>query len=243
MEVTCPSGLRGNIRKAKVRDIDDLHSAPSGGNNVAAYCKLLQACWQQTLDKGPYRWDGEPDVIPWNQVVSGDLFYMLIALRRALHGGDYDYRVTCKECNAKPFKWRVNLDKDLDERPMSDEVKEVLSRPEKDRLFKAELKDGSELVFKPGVAALEGRIDPNERPLIRAVLPRILTLAGEAQQKKLREVLLDMDADIFDDLRAKLLDVECGIDTDILVRCPSCNATQVSSLPFGRKYFFPRSTR
>jgi len=51
--ITCPSGLTGRVRGMKVREervLADRKLAKSGGQ----IDELLAACWEQTLDVGPY---------------------------------------------------------------------------------------------------------------------------------------------------------------------------------------------
>ena len=73
--ITCPSGLTGRIRGMKVREeriLSDRKLAKSGGQ----VDKLLAACWEETLDPGPYDF-GEAD-IDWGKVLQGDRFYALL---------------------------------------------------------------------------------------------------------------------------------------------------------------------
>ena len=51
--ITCPSGLSGRIRGMKVREehvLADRKLAKNGGQ----VDELLAACWEETLDPGPY---------------------------------------------------------------------------------------------------------------------------------------------------------------------------------------------
>ena len=51
--ITCPSGLTGRVRGMKVREervLADRKLAKSGGQ----IDELLSACWEETLDAGPY---------------------------------------------------------------------------------------------------------------------------------------------------------------------------------------------
>ena len=56
--ITCPSGLTGRIRGMKVREervLADRKLAKSGGQVDA----LLGACWEETLEPGPYDFGDE----------------------------------------------------------------------------------------------------------------------------------------------------------------------------------------
>ncbi|MFH1919263.1 MAG: hypothetical protein ABIP48_05155, partial [Planctomycetota bacterium] len=76
--ITCPSGLSGRIRGMKVREervLTDRKLAKSGGQ----VDRLLAACWEETLDPGPYDF-GDKD-IDWDLVLQGDRFFVLLQLR------------------------------------------------------------------------------------------------------------------------------------------------------------------
>ena len=59
--ITCPSGLSGSLRGMKVREekiLVDRKLAKSGGQ----LDELLRACWEDTVDPGPYAFEGpRPD--------------------------------------------------------------------------------------------------------------------------------------------------------------------------------------
>jgi len=232
--VTCPSGLKGEIRKPKVRDISELRK---GGNSIRAYTKLLRSCWERTLEKGVYNWEGDPNNVPWSEVLSGDRFYILLQIRVALFGPVYKFNVTCGTCGSR-FAWEVNVEEDIEVKPLSDAAKEILAG--QDKLFSCTLIDGREVQFRAGTGRMEAAIDGQEDPIIKFVLPRIHSLDGQAQPKQIKEALLDMDQDVFDHLQAELAASECGPDIAILARC-NCNATSRIDLPFDRTFFYPRS--
>jgi len=232
--VTCPSGLKGEIRKPKVRDINELRK---GGNSIQAYTKLLRTCWERTLEKGVYAWEGDPNNVPWSEVLSGDRFYLLLQIRVALFGPIYKFHVSCGSCGSR-FAWEVNVLEDIEVKPLTDEAKEILRG--QDKLFSCTTLDNREVTFRAGTGRMEAAIDDQEEPLIKFVLPRIHTLDGQAQPKQIREALLDMDQDVFDALQADMAVSECGPDTSILARC-HCKATSMVDLPFDRTFFYPRS--
>ena len=91
--ITCPSGLTGRIRGMKVREeriLSDRKLAKSGGQ----VDQLLTACWEETLDPGPYDF-GESD-IDWGKVLQGDRFYALLQIRAQTYGPDYPFAVACQ---------------------------------------------------------------------------------------------------------------------------------------------------
>ena len=91
--ISCPSGLTGRLRGMKVREervLADRKLAKSGGQ----LDELLASCWEETLDPGPYHFDGLAD---WSRVLQGDRFYALLQLRCLTYGPNYAFSVACGE--------------------------------------------------------------------------------------------------------------------------------------------------
>ena len=104
---TCPSGLTGCISGMKVREervLDDRKLAKSGGQVDA----LLGACWQDTLEPGPYDF-GDKD-IDWGAVLQGDRFFALLQVRALTYGPTYAFALGCQNegCRAR-FEWELDL--------------------------------------------------------------------------------------------------------------------------------------
>lgn len=77
--ITCPSGLTGRVRGMKVREervLADRKLAKSGGQ----IDELLAACWEETLDAGPYSL-GEGGKLDLGKVLQGDRFFALLMVR------------------------------------------------------------------------------------------------------------------------------------------------------------------
>ena len=116
--ITCPSGLSGCIRGMKVREeriLADRKLAKNGGQ----VDELLGACWEETLDPGPY--DFGDKVIDWGQVLQGDRFYALLQIRALTYGPEYAFAVNCQSdgCRAR-IEWELDL-RELPCRPLSEE--------------------------------------------------------------------------------------------------------------------------
>lgn len=114
--ITCPSGLTGRIRGMKVREervLADRKLAKSGGQVDA----LLGACWEETLDPGPYDF-GEKD-IDWGAVLQGDRFFALLQVRALTYGPTYAFALGCQNegCRAR-FEWELDLT-ELPVRPLT----------------------------------------------------------------------------------------------------------------------------
>ena len=124
--ITCPSGLSGRIRGMKVREervLADRKLAKNGGQ----VDELLGACWEETLEAGPYDFgdttafdrrektgrersesegrhsEGGRKVIDWGQVLQGDRFYALLQIRALTYGPEYAFAVNCQSegCRAR----------------------------------------------------------------------------------------------------------------------------------------------
>jgi hypothetical protein len=206
---------------------------------VRAYSKLLDACWEETLDKGPYRWDGDQNKVPWDNVLSGDRFYLLLRVHDVLYGSKYEFGLTCRSCG-QPYRWAIDTVADVDVLPLKDEARAVLLGSGQ---FTGALPDGTEVVYLPSTGKLEGKVSDKEESTLRFILPRLVSLGGERNVPAMREALMDMDADVFDALQAMLQDMDCGPDTSIWTKCTKCDAVGRADLPFDRSFWFPASTR
>ena len=116
--ITCPSGLSGRIRGLKVREeriLTDRKLAKNGGQ----VDELLSACWEETLEAGPYDF-GEKD-IDWGKVLQGDRFFALIKIRALTYGPEYAFAVSCQNesCRSR-IDWELDLN-DLQVRTLSEE--------------------------------------------------------------------------------------------------------------------------
>ena len=105
--ITCPSGLTGRVRGMKVREeriLADRKLAKSGGQ----VDELLGACWEETLDPGPY--DFGDKGIDWGAVLQGDRFYALLQVRALTYGPEYAFALGCQNdgCRAR-FEWELDL--------------------------------------------------------------------------------------------------------------------------------------
>ena len=115
--ITCPSGLTGRIRKMKVSEARSF-SERTKGKNADPMGRLINACWEETIDPGPY--DPNNNVINWNQVLLGDRLYAFIGIRVATYGPDYAFSVNCRERDCRRrIDWELNLD-DLPVRALTD---------------------------------------------------------------------------------------------------------------------------
>lgn len=97
--ITCPSGLSGRIRGMKVREeriLADRKLAKYGGQ----VDELLAACWQETLDPGPYSLAEGAKLDP-SKILQGDRFFALLMVRTLTYGPDYAFGASCRNDNCR----------------------------------------------------------------------------------------------------------------------------------------------
>ena len=240
--ITCPSGLTGRIRGMKVREeriLSDRKLAKSGGQ----VDQLLTACWEETLDPGPYDF-GESD-IDWGKVLQGDRFYALLQIRAQTYGPDYPFAVACQNdaCRQR-IDWEFDLN-DLPVRTLSDESRAAFIG---DNRFEATLPDaGVKVWFRLLTGEDERKLPALRRrageQLLSAMLAfRVSEVEGVApcDKKAFLEDLTLRDADFLVDEFDR---VDCGVDTTIEVECPECFSVQEVELPFDRTFFMPGKER
>jgi hypothetical protein len=66
-------------------------SAHEAGGQVD---ELLAACWEETLDAGPYDFGEKP--IDWGVVLQGDRFFALLQIRALTYGPTYAFAVNAR---------------------------------------------------------------------------------------------------------------------------------------------------
>ncbi len=240
--ITCPSGLSGRIRSMKVREeriLADRRLAKAGGQ----VDELLSACWEETLDAGPY--DFGDKVIDWGQVLQGDRFFALLQIRALTYGPEYAFVVPCQNdgCRAR-IEWELDLG-DLPCRPLSDESRAAFLDGNR---FETVLPDSDKRVWFRLLTGAEERKLPQFRRgagdrLLSAMLAfRVVEVEGVEARDRRRfiEDLTMHDADFLVDEFDR---VDCGVDTTIEIECPECFVVQDVELPFDRSFFMPGKAR
>jgi hypothetical protein len=240
--ITCPSGLTGRVRGMRVREERVLadRKLARGGGQVEA---LLAACWEETLEPGPYAFEGGR--ADWSQVLQGDRFYALLHVRALTYGPLYAFSVACREegCRA-PIEWELDLF-DLPVRPLDEASRAAFASGNR---FETRLPDaGRRAWFRLLTGADEQRLaaaarGPGERAFSAMLALRVLELEGVDSQGK-RRALEDLSLRDADFLLGEFDRVDCGVDTAIEVECPRCLATQEVELPFDRTFFLPGAAK
>lgn len=237
-EITCPSGLSGRIRGMKVREeriLTDRKLAKDGGQVDA----LLAACWQDTLDAGPY--DFADGTVDWAKVLQGDRFYALLQVRMATYGPEYAFEVTCQNeaCRAK-IEWELDLN-DLPVRALTPESLAAFSSGNR---FETILPDAG---VRIGFRLLTGAEERKIPALRRGVRDRMISAMLSLRVTDIEGVDVRSKRTFIEDLTMRdatfLIDafqqVDCGVETAIEIECPDCMTVQEVELPFDQTFFIP----
>ena len=240
--ITCPSGLTGRIRGMKVREeriLADRKLAKSGDQ----VDRLLAACWEETLDPGPYDFGGKD--IDWDMVLQGDRFYVLLQLRALTYGPGYAFSVGCQSpaCRSR-IDWELDL-VDLPVRPLPEDSRQALVAGNR---FGTTLPDsGLKVWFRLLTGADERKLpqlrkQAGDRILSAMLALRVVEIEGVEPRRKLQTIedLSLRDADFLVDEFDR---VDCGVETGIEIECPDCGVVQELELPFERTFFMPGKQR
>lgn len=240
--ITCPSGLVGRIRGMKAREervLADRKLARSG----AQLEEILAACWEETLDAGPYDFGEQP--IDWGKVLQGDRFFAMLQIRVLSYGPEYAFSVPCENrgCRAR-IEWELEL-RDLPVRTLSDESRAAFLNGNR---FETVLPDaGRKVAFRLLTGADERRMAvlrraAGERPITTLLGFRLESIDGVEPRDKQRFIEDLGMADVTYLLR-EFDRVDCGVDTEIEVECPECFSTTRIELPFEKGFFLPERRR
>ncbi len=110
------SGVKFEARKFRGRDIQAVNDKVEDGSVTdAGMCHLLSACWERTVDPGPY--ELEPDAKPnfYNQILKSDVACLLLTLRQGSfrNGDEYAFKTRCQsdDCRKPIESWHISLGK------------------------------------------------------------------------------------------------------------------------------------
>jgi len=240
--ITCPSGLVGRIRGMKAREeriLADRKLARSG----AQLEQILAACWEETLDPGPYDFGEQP--IDWGKVLQGDRFFAMLQIRVLSYGPEYAFSVPCENrgCRAR-IDWELDL-RDLHVRTLAGESRAAFLNGNR---FETVLPDaGRKVAFRLLTGHDERRMAAlrraaGERPITTLLGYRLETIDGVEPRDK-QKFIEDLGMADVTFLLGEFDRVDCGVDTEIEVECPECFGTTRIELPFEKGFFLPERRR
>jgi hypothetical protein len=204
--------------------------------------QILKACWEETLEPGPYDFGSHVD---FDKVLQGDRFYALLQIRTLSYGPEYAFSVGCENraCRAR-IDWELNLD-ELPVRPLSEESRAAFMAGNR---FDATLPDARRKVTfrlltgadeRRMAAARKGALDQPLKTLLHA---RLESIEG-VEPKDKRQFLEDLAMSDVSFLLGEFDRVDCGVETSIDVECPDCFGTTRIDLPFEKGFFLPERRR
>jgi hypothetical protein len=237
--VDCPSGLQGRVRGLKARELNllsDRKSVRSG----EVLDRILRACWTETLNKGPYTFEGDPD---WETLLQCDRFTALIKIRVATYPDEpYPFDVMCQNaaCGSK-IEWEVDLDKDLPVRPLPAQSIEHVAKG----TFFETLVGGKKVqwALQTGKEEKKATKRKTQITLTQALTLRIRQVDDVIDPRLIERWLQDQEMAECRKLMQEFEEADGGIDTTVDVECQSCLVEQDVDLPFSEEFFMPRVDR
>lgn len=238
--ITCPSGLKGEIRGFKVKEANILADRAAMKKGLG-YDTFLSQCWLKTIEAGPYP---PSDRIDWSKMLVCDRFYTLLRVRGETYGDEYDFKLQCAHDGCREmFEWTVKLSA-LPFKKLPEESLELFKNGNR---FATTLGDGRAVYFclqtgervVKAAAQVKARAD---RSIAVALASRVLEIEGVDANDRVR-MLDDLS---MADARNLLRDFDLadgGIETEIEIECPHCFTIQEVELPLGRDFFLPREKK
>jgi hypothetical protein len=245
LDVVCPSGLAGRIRGWKTKEANILANRKNARAGLS-FDSILQSCWLSTTDQGIYTFEGKPD---WRDVLLCDRFWVLLRMRAATYGDEYEFDVQCQDRQicGKKIPWECNLS-ELPFSRLPEESREKIRAG--DNRFGAQVMIGDEshtIYFhlqtgkheRKAAKLVEGQ---DTRLVVAALAARIDEVEG-VPKGGLVHFLDELDMGDLMRLLDEFDAADGGVDTTIEIECPHCGLLQDVELPFDRGFFMPRRHR
>ncbi len=209
----------------KVKDEQTL-SDPNLVKDGRVISKLLESCWLETIDPGPYPFlaNGEESFKKpgWDRVLQGDRLFTLVCIRVKTYGPDYEFDIQCSNSSCeRTIQWRM----DLQELECNDLPPESRQKVKADEPFLTELADGTQLKYRllTGVDdRFQARLkETNPSKILLTMLARrVVEIDGVGKDaRKIRAFLEDLPLSDADRLRDELEEADCGLQTEFDVYC------------------------
>jgi hypothetical protein len=181
-----------------------------------------------------------------DEMLEGDRNAILIAIRITGYGPDYEVTVPCPACEKK-ISNSFDLSK-LEIKPLGEEPEQAGVNA-----FKVELPVSKKTaVFKLLTGADEKDMAQAEKQLKKAlgvgapetpVTSRLfyhtLSIGGETDRNKLKQIISTLPAGDSHKLRSRLEQVAPGVDMSQTVTCPECSEEVEVVVPVGPEFFWP----
>ncbi len=221
-KVTLPSGIEATIREMTATEEGFLASQKMLKSGEA-FEKILRNC---VIEKD----------VDLDNLLVGDRYYLMLAIRRLTYGDDYDFKVRCASCG-QTFNMSVNLA----ELP----IKKLEGDPDATHTITLP-RTGKKVTFR----LLRGRDEKKIATTLRKTPQEIIRLSlllhtmavdgSENFSEKFFETLPGADSQYY---RKEIDAVTCGVDTVVEVECPECDNEFEVQLPISENFFFPNSRK
>lgn len=235
-DIKCPSGLRLRVRGLKGKELKILEDKASHRNGTFVD-KLFSSCVMEMLAGGPY--DIEPGKsINWDNVLIGDRYAVLLAIRADTFGQDYNFSIQCKSCDHK-FQWNLRLD-ELPVQELAPEDAEAFSKNEP----MIAVVDGKTIKFRLGTGKDEKAASQHKKidnAIVTMLARKIVEIEGVGPGL-VRAYLEDLDLAPLMRIQKEFQRRDCGTETTIDIECPECETESEVELPLGRSFWMPEDT-
>lgn len=254
--ITCPSGLQGEIRHLKAKELSIL-ADPANAHAVRARGKkgkgkgrrthpldpIYANVWLRTESAGPYGF-AQGQSVPWPRVLTCDRFYTLLHVRD-LTWGPYEFFVACRtpDCprQKRRFPWELDLNQlEFKELPQESRDKVAANDPVFEltlggRSCKFRLLTGDDEVNAPALS----EDMPTSKKLLASVAARLFYIEGIDEDDDEARIDWVGELDVPDLYAAsKAMDaVDGGVETRTKVECPECEEEFTIDIPFGDAAF------
>lgn len=226
------------VRGMKVAEVNLLQDrkALMSGTSVN---EILKACTEEGFfsEKKP------------EDLLSGDRNRLLIDIRRATFGGEYDFKVSCPGC-AQQSLYSVDLGNFKNLEGQKELVKAQLADKKALHKFKFPVCEKTALFkFRDGVdekKAIENAKNKGDQLATSNLLLAIKGIEGLASDGiPLKAFIQDLEAEDADAFAEYYKDCEPGVDDKVELICPNgmCNTSFEVRMPLDRENFFKRSSR
>lgn len=254
MEITLPTGLRGNIREIGVVE-ENILSDPKLARSGKNLHKVLENCWLETLDDGIYNFGDKNIDIP--QLLQGDSMVYLIKLRIETYGPEFYFDVNCPHCGEK-ISWDLDLNDFLEIQTKQLPAESLRIINEESGIFSTILpRCGKKVTFHLMTLRDEMRFPQIRRQYSDKLSSTLLDLSinsveGIENQKAFfglqpyppnfegeKIICSSSDASW---IREEMEEVNCGLITEFDVACSQHGEVPVE-LPFRDNFFLPKRRR
>ena len=217
-KVTLPSGLECTIREMTATE-EGFLASPKMLKSGEAFEKILRNC---VVEKN----------IDLDNLLVGDRYYLMLAIRRLTFGDSYDFKARCGSCGHT-----FNVDINLAELP----VKKLDGDPDATHTITLP-RTGKKVTFR----LLRGRDEKKISTTLRKTPQEIIRLSlllhtiavdgDENFSERFFETLPGADSQFY---RKEIDAVTCGVDTVVEASCPECDDEFDVQLPINEYFFFP----